>query len=83
VRVGRAEAAVKRIAGVRQVRVRDHNGLARIEVEEGEVKRLFDVEVMRRIAEELKTLGFKYVTLDLEGYREGSMLLTLEKRAEG
>lgn len=81
VRVGRAEATVKRIAGVRQVRVRDHNGLARIEVEGSEVKRLFDVEIMRRIAEELKTLGFKYVTLDLEGYREGSMLLTLEKRA--
>lgn len=79
VRVGKAEAAVKRIAGVRQVRVRDHNGLARIEVDENEMKQLLNIELMRKIAEELKRLGFKYVTLDLEGYREGSMLLTLGK----
>ncbi|MBS7288811.1 MAG: ATP-dependent sacrificial sulfur transferase LarE [Candidatus Freyarchaeota archaeon] len=76
VRIGRAEAAVRRITGVRQVRVRDHGGLARIEVERDEVKRFLDAEVVRNIVEELKGLGFKYVTLDLEGYREGSMLLT-------
>lgn len=82
VRIGRAEAAVRRIAGVRQVRVRDHDGLARIEVERDEVKRFLDAEVTRKVVEELKTLGFKYVTLDLEGYREGGMLPTLGEKGE-
>jgi len=86
VRIGRAEATVKRTAGVKQVRVRDHNGLARIEVDESEMEKLLDTKLLRRIAEELKRLGFKYVTLDLEGYREGSMLLMLKnssQKAEG
>ncbi|MEM1658097.1 MAG: ATP-dependent sacrificial sulfur transferase LarE [Candidatus Jordarchaeales archaeon] len=76
VRVGRAESVVKRIAGVRQVRVRDHCGLARIEVSRSELERMLSLEVLDSVARELKKLGFNYVTLDLEGYREGSMLLT-------
>jgi len=78
IRVGKAEQIIRKITGARQLRVRDHNGLARIEVGKNERKLFFDAEVMDRIADELKRLGFKYVTLDLEGYRTGSMLLTLE-----
>lgn len=78
VRVGKAERVVRRLSGARQVRVRDHNGLARIEVGRDEMGLVLDVKLMSRIAAELKRLGFKYVTLDLEGYRTGSMLLTLE-----
>ena len=78
IRVGKAERIVREITGARQLRVRDHNGLARIEVGKNERKLFFDVGVMDKIAAELKKLGFKYVTMDLEGYRTGSMLLTLE-----
>lgn len=78
-RVGRAEQIIKQISGVKQLRVRDHNGLARIEVGREERKLLLNIEVMDKIASELKRLGFKFVTLDLEGYRTGSMLNTLKQ----
>ena len=78
-RVGRAEQIIKQISGVKQLRVRDHNGLARIEVGREERKLLLNIEVMDKIANELKRLGFKFVTLDLEGYRTGSMLNTLKR----
>jgi len=77
-RIGKAEQIVKKITGVQQLRVRDHNGLARIEVGRDERKLFCHVEILDRILADLKRIGFKYVTLDLEGYRTGSMLLTLE-----
>jgi len=79
-RIGKAEQAVKKITGVQQLRVRDHNGLARIEVGRDERVLLCNVELLDRIASELKKLGFKYATIDLEGYRTGSMLHTIEKQ---
>jgi len=79
-RVGRAELSIKKISGVRQLRVRDHNGLARIEVGKDERALLFNVEIIDKIVEELKRLGFKFVTLDLEGYRTGSMLAAIETK---
>jgi uncharacterized protein len=83
-RVERAERIVKEITGVRQLRVRDHGGLARIEVGRAERALFFDVEVIDRIVEELKRLGFKFVTMDLEGYRTGSMLATAKTcKAQG
>jgi len=80
IRVGKAEQVIRKITGIRQLRVRDHNGLARIEAGKDERRLLFDTEVMDKIADELKKLGFKYVTMDLEGYRTGSMLLTLREK---
>jgi uncharacterized protein len=77
-RVGKAEQIIRKIAGVRQLRVRDHQGLARIEVGKDERELLFNIETMDKIADELKRLGFKFVTLDLEGYRTGSMLATIK-----
>jgi len=79
IRVGKAEQIIRKLTGAQQLRVRDHNGLARIEVGKEERKIFFDTEVMDKIADELKTLGFKYVTMDLEGYRTGSMLLTIRR----
>jgi uncharacterized protein len=76
-RIERAEHAVRILTGARQVRVRDHNGLARIEVGQDERGLLCKTAVFDQITSELKKLGFKYVTLDLEGYRSGSMLKTL------
>lgn len=78
IRVGKAEQIIRKITGTRQLRVRDHNGLARIEVGKDERNLFFDTGIMDKIAAELRKLGFKYVTMDLEGYRTGSMLLTLE-----
>lgn len=77
-RIGRAEQFIKKISRVRQLRVRDHNGLARIEVGADERSLLFNIDIIDRIAEEFKHLGFKFVTMDLEGYRTGSMLVTIE-----
>jgi uncharacterized protein len=81
-RVGRAELLIKKISGARQLRVRDHNGLARIEVGKDERALFFNVGIIDKIAEELKRLGFKFVTLDLEGYRTGSMLAAIETKED-
>ena len=78
VRVSKAEQFIKNISGVRQVRVRDHNGLARIEVGVDERYHLLDIVLLDRIKKELKQLGFSFITFDLEGYRSGSMLMTVE-----
>ena len=59
--------------GITQVRVRHHGEIARIEVEPSEREKFFDIEVMNRIGNELKKIGFTYVTLDVLGYRTGSM----------
>lgn len=69
-RIDQAEAALKAL-GFRQCRVRDHGAIARIEVEGSEFPRL--VECRERVVAALKQAGFSYVSLDLEGFRSGSM----------
>ena len=59
--------------GFRQIRVRHHEDIARIEVNTEERDKFFDIKIMDKVANELKSIGFKYVTLDLLGYRTGSM----------
>ncbi|MDR1328698.1 MAG: ATP-dependent sacrificial sulfur transferase LarE [Oscillospiraceae bacterium] len=59
--------------GFSQFRVRVHGEAARIEVLNEEMDRFFDREFMSRTASAIKKLGFAYVSLDLEGYRTGSM----------
>jgi uncharacterized protein len=78
-RIAKAEQIIRKLTGVTQLRVRDHNSLARIEVPKNEINILGDKEVIITISKELKNLGFKFVTVDLEGYRTGSMLETLDK----
>lgn len=70
--VDKAESLL-RARGFRQVRVRHHNDLARIEVGSEEMP-LFAAgdNLLKEIVAELKQLGYKYVALDLEGYRQGS-----------
>lgn len=77
-RIDKAEQAIKAIVPVKKIRVRDHNGLARIEVAKTERTLFCNAEILDKIAEELHGLGFRYVTFDLEGYRSGSMLKTLD-----
>ena len=57
----------------KQCRVRHHGSIARIEVEPEDIERLYDPTVRKGITRELKKLGFTYITLDLEGFRSGSM----------
>jgi uncharacterized protein len=59
--------------GFRQVRVRHHGEIARIEVAQEERSKIFDLNTMDQIGEKLKEIGFAYVTLDILGYRTGSM----------
>lgn len=75
-RVGQAEAYLKKI-GFKQVRLRHYNGLCRIEVQENELSGI--LRQRDRIVNRLKKLGYSYVTLDLEGYRTGSMNEVLRK----
>ena len=81
-RISKAERQIRALTGITQVRVRDHNGIARIEVEKTQRERFFNIEVLDQVARELKALGFTFVTLDVEGYKQGSMLLTLNEKAE-
>ena len=62
-----------RDAGFAQCRVRHHGDVARIEVPEDELARLMDVAVRRAVAGAVKEAGYRYVALDLQGYRMGSM----------
>jgi uncharacterized protein len=71
-RVGRAEAFLRSL-GFRQLRVRDHGDLARIEVQPEEVGRVAVDDVRGEVAAYLRSLGFRFITLDLEGFRSGSM----------
>lgn len=64
--------------GFHQVRVRIHGLIARIEILPGEFQRILQDDVRKNIYLQLKTLGFTYVTLDLLGYRTGSMNETLQ-----
>ena len=66
--------ALLRAEGFRELRVRHHGPIARIEVPESELARFTqDAARRQRIIQGLKTLGFTYVTLDLQGFRSGAM----------
>jgi uncharacterized protein len=65
--------------GFHQVRVRIHEKMARIEVLPQELERIVQTDVRSRITEQFKSYGFTYVTLDLTGYRMGSMNETIDK----
>jgi uncharacterized protein len=73
-RIERAEALLAEL-GVRQYRLRDHDILARIEVLPADMDII--LHHRQRIVDELKALGYTYVTLDLQGFRSGSMNETL------
>ncbi|MBI4465860.1 MAG: ATP-dependent sacrificial sulfur transferase LarE [Acidobacteria bacterium] len=69
--VERGEEALREL-GFRQVRVRYHGDLVRVEIAPEELPRALTPEMAQKFAEIFKALGFKFVTLDLEGYRQGS-----------
>ena len=58
------------------------HGLARIEVEPPEIPKLSSGELAKKIVVKLRSLGYNYVTLDLEGFRSGSLDLVLKKNGD-
>ncbi len=82
--IERGEDAL-RAMGFRQFRVRHHGEIVRIEIAREELPRALTAEMARDFTAVFKGLGFKFVTLDLEGFRSGSMnqLLTAEELARG
>jgi uncharacterized protein len=84
-RTGRVEAAERYLheLGLRECRVRLHEGeLARIEVPANDVAQLAEPDIREGLIRRLKECGFRYVTLDLEGFRSGNLnqLVSLESR---
>ena len=82
--------AAKQALGFRQFRTRFHGELVRIEIAADELPRALNPQMASRLTAIFKGLGYKYVTLDLQGYRQGSMnevlvlpsLNTLEVRSQ-
>ena len=78
--IERGEDAIRAL-GFRQFRVRHHGEIVRIEIARDEMQRALDPAMTSRFSAIFKALGFKFVTLDLEGFRSGSMnaLLSVEQ----
>jgi pyridinium-3,5-biscarboxylic acid mononucleotide sulfurtransferase len=75
-RIAGAEALLRKL-GFRQVRVRDHGSLARIELVPDDLDQLLEPQLRETIVKACKQAGYNYVTLDLQGYRTGSLNETL------
>jgi uncharacterized protein len=72
VRIEQAEETLRRL-GFRQFRVRHHDATARIELGQEEMGRILDPDVRERVVAGVRSAGYTYVTLDLDGYRPGSL----------
>jgi uncharacterized protein len=62
-----------RALGFRVFRVRHHDDVARLEVARSEMARMLDADVNRQVVDGIKAAGYRYVALDLQGYRLGSL----------
>jgi len=76
--VGEAEDYLYKL-GLKQIRVRHHDSIARIEVSPEDIERLTSINLRKKIVKKLKEIGYRYITLDLQGYRTGSMNEVLKK----
>lgn len=75
-RIENCELIIKNIFNVKQVRVRDHGDLARIEVEKEEIVKLFDMGKLSQLELPFKGFGFKYITIDIEGYKKSGLSIS-------
>ncbi|HEY4485387.1 MAG TPA: ATP-dependent sacrificial sulfur transferase LarE, partial [Nitrospiria bacterium] len=71
-RIEQAEGILKK-AGFRQVRVRDHGAVARIELPQEDFSRLMESPLCEQVVSAIQQTGFRYVAMDLQGYRPGSL----------
>lgn len=72
-RIERSENLIRSLTGVRELRVRDHGSIARIEVGRDERKLFFNEDLLDKISEALRGFGFVHVAFDVTGYRSGSL----------
>jgi pyridinium-3,5-biscarboxylic acid mononucleotide sulfurtransferase len=77
-KVERGEAVLRRL-GFKEFRVRFHEELARLEIAPAEMYRALSLEMTAKLNEEFRRIGFRYVTLDLQGFRSGAMNEALKK----
>ena len=77
--IERAEQVLRDL-GFRIFRVRHHDTVARLEIARAEMPRALDPDVNARLVSSLKALGYQYVSLDLQGYRLGSLNEALRLR---
>ena len=80
-KVDRGEEILREF-GFREFRVRHHDTLVRLEISPSELERVLNREVVEQLNKRFRELGFKYVTLDLQGYRSGSMNEVLPKSSD-
>ena len=83
-RIAKAEEFLRGL-GIRQLRVRHHDTVARIEVEPKDFVTLTDDDVREKVTDYFRSIGYSYVTLDLQGFRSGSLnevLAGLKKKSE-
>jgi uncharacterized protein len=73
---------ILRLLGFREFRVRVHEEIVRLEIAPSEMLRALNLNVTEKLAEKFRSLGFKYVTLDLHGYRSGAMNEVLKVKNE-
>lgn len=79
-RIGKAEEFMKSL-GFRQVRVRDHNEIARIEVVFSQMNRIIKLEYRQKITTFFQNIGYRFICIDLKGYTTGSMNIEITKPA--
>ena len=77
-RIAQAEEYLRGL-GLKQLRVRHHGTVARIEVPPEDFALILDAETRNKITKRFKAIGYAYVTLDLDGFRSGSMNEVLSK----
>ncbi len=80
-RLDAAEDYLRHDLGFRQLRVRHHDTIARLEVDAAEMPRLYDDALRGEISAKLKSLGWTYVAVELGGYKSGSLNATLATRS--
>ena len=80
-RIGQSETYL-RTFGIKELRVRDHGDVARIEVPPENINTFLDEETREKIIDKLKSFGYKYVALDLQGFRSGSLNEVLKHKTE-
>ena len=79
-KVERGEAVLRKL-GFREFRVRLHEELVRLEIAPAELEKALNIETAEHLANEFKKLGFRYITLDLEGFRSGAMNEVLRQKS--
>ncbi len=80
-RVESAEKFLKSL-GFQEFRVRHHGDTARIEMKEEDINKMVTTEIRRSIAEKLRSLGYTFITLDLEGFRSGRLNETVGSKSD-